>query len=85
MWLQGRAAETLPFVKMTVAQAEEVIGPEHWRTAHMRVTMAGCLIDLGREDEARVILTAALEQLRAGHDESHSRVRRATEQMQRLN
>jgi tetratricopeptide (TPR) repeat protein len=85
MWQQGRAAEALSFAEMTVAQAEEVIGPEHWRTAHMRVTVAGCLIDLGRDDEARVLLSAALDQLSAGHDAEHPRVRRAVEQMQRLN
>ena len=81
---QGRAQSTIPFMEYVVARAEEVIGPDHWRTAHMQVTLVSCLIDVGRLDDARALLEPALANLRAGHDESHFRVQRAVEQLERL-
>ena len=84
MVLDGKPAEGLPLLQECLKGLTATLPADHWMLGASKTYVAQCLIDLGRVDEAEVLLLQAYELLKGKMGEGHDRTRQAAEQMVRV-
>ena len=74
---QGQFAAAEPLLREGVEKREAELPTGHWQVAHARSELAGCLLRMGRYDEAATLLPEATSILETLLDNENYRVRQA--------